>query len=666
MRHRSQRTGNWVNMLLYHPLCSLALFSALFMAASGWNAPERLRPHKDYALFFAVSQYQDSRLTDLSNSVKNAREIEAVLKDQYGFETEVVVDPKLDDIERKLEEYRRKFAGGALDKDGQLLIFFSGHGVKEYNNGYFLPADADPDRILRTGLPYNTWRPFISEINCKHILVAVDACYSVTFDPKWQSMGNPTFSRIGEMNEADRVLANHKEFPARIFFTSDSQEDIVPGRSNFARKFLEGLSKLQYKGTFVTSSELFANYIKLAQPAPRANEFEGDDPRSSFLFFPSEMVKADPRRFEQRQRDINVYAALQASPTISGCQQYLADFPEGNFRAEVTHLVLLLQEEQEWQFASLKNTEESYQAYQERFPGGRYVSEAAYRVKVIKSASQADESLKPIFGKRIFDPAQGNWIEIPDEMVFIRGGYFEMGDNFGDGSDDEKPVHIVSLSDFFLGTHEVTFDEYDAFCDATGYHRPSDYQGWGRGRRPVINVCWDDAIEYCNWRSRQENLQEVYVINGVEVVWRSNANGYRLPSEAEWEYAARSQGKKEPLTATLDGGGNDAYANFSGDDGYPYTAPVGSFPANSIGLHDMSGNVSEWCWDWYDEGYYEKSENSHDPRGPDSGSYHIIRGGSWEGFPTEGRCSNRSFDNREDYSSSLGFRLARNVVVMKN
>lgn len=619
------------------------------------------RTNKDYALFFAVSQYQDSRLTDLPNSVKNAREIEAVLKDKYGFETELVEDPKLDDIERKLEQYRQKFASGAFPKDGQLLIFFSGHGVKEYNNGYFLPADADPGRILRTGLSYNTWRPFISEINCKHILVAVDACYSVTFDPKWQSMETPTFQRIGEMNEADRVLANHKEFPARIFFTSDSQEDVVPGRSNFARKFLEGLSKLQYKGTFVTSSELFASYIKLAQPAPRANEFEGDDPRSSFLFFPSETVKADPRRFEQRQRDLDAYAALQANPTVAGCQQYLLDFPEGNFRAEVTQLVQQLQEEQEWQFASLKNTVESYQAYLERFPGGRYVSEADQRVRVIKSASQEAESLKPIPGKRVFDPAKSAWLEIPDNMAFIQGGSFEMGDNFGDGESDEKPVHTVTVSDFYLDIHETTFDEYDAFCEATGRSKPDD-QGWGRGKRPVISVSWLDAVEYCNWRSRQEGLQEVYTINGTTVSANWNANGYRLPTEAEWEYAARCRGKKEKWAGTSEEGALASYANYSENsskDGYEYTAPVGSFRANSIGLYDMSGNVWEWCWDWYDAGYYEQSKNSRDPKGPDSGSGRVLRGGSWFNGPAYARCANRNLGSPDGRISSDGFRLAR-------
>ena len=129
----------------------LLLFCLPFLAFAPERSGERapiIRPGKDYALFFAVHQYEDSQLTDLPNTVKNTREIEKVLKDKYAFETEFIENPKLDDIEQKLEEYRWKFASGAFPKDGQLLVFFSGHGVQEYNNGYFLPADADPDRIL--------------------------------------------------------------------------------------------------------------------------------------------------------------------------------------------------------------------------------------------------------------------------------------------------------------------------------------------------------------------------------------------------------------------------------------------------------------------------------------------------------------------------------------
>ena len=129
-------------------------------------------------------------------------------------------------------------------------------------------------------------------------------------------------------------------------------------------------------------------------------------------------------------------------------------------------------------------------------------------------------------------------------MVLVPGGTFNMGDVMNDNEEaNEKPVHTVTLSDFYLATHELTFAEYEAFCTATGHEKPDD-SDWGRNRRPVINVSWYDAVAYCNWRSQQEGLQEVYTINDEQVSANWNANGYRLPTEAEWEYAARQRGKK--------------------------------------------------------------------------------------------------------------------------
>ncbi len=628
------------------------------------------RPSKDYALFFAVSNYKNSSLTNLPNSIPDARAIAEVLEKSYGFKTEVIADPTLDVIEQKLNEYRDKFAKGSMAKDGQLLIFFSGHGVKEYENGYFLPADADPARLFRTAVAYNIWRPIISEIQCQHILVAVDACYSVTFDPSWESKNDPKFQRIGELSESERILENHKAYKNRIFFTADAKENTVPGRSNFARKLLEGLLANQYKGSFITSTELFANFVQKAQPAPRANHFEGDDPNSSFLFFPTQQVKVDPQRFDLRQRDIEAFRKIQQSPTVIACQQYLTDFLEGNFRGEVTAQLLQLQDEQEWQFALLKNTTAAYENYLRLYPNGKYTTEARSKISQPTSTTQVP-------------PAGARELELPD-FVFVKGGTFQMGDQFGDGSVYEKPVHSVTMSDFYMGIHEVTFEEYDAFCVATRRTKPSD-NGWGRDKRPVINVHWYDAVEYCNWRSKQEGLQQVYTIeqsrkdannksSSDDVKWTVTcnwaANGYRLPTEAEWEYAARGGGKKVRF-----GNGQDiaraSQINFDASASYKKdysetgtyrskTVEVGSLNSpNALGLHDMSGNVWEWCWDWYGDKYYGESSNSRDPRGPTSGQYRVVRGGSWNSNPNNCRAADRSRLNPSLRDNYFGFRLVR-------
>lgn len=272
---------------------------------------------------------------------------------------------------------------------------------------------------------------------------------------------------------------------------------------------------------------------------------------------------------------------------------------------------------------------------------------------------------------------------IPTGMVLVKGGTFEMGDVMGDKEYTNETVHSVTVSDFLLAKNELTFAEYDAFCKATSRELPGD-EGWGRGQRPVINVDWYDAIEYCNWRSTQENLQLAYTINkttkdannsnsGDTKKWtislNQGANGYRLPSEAEWEYAARAGGKKVRF-----GNGKDIAdpkeINFDASASYKKnyslvgeyrakTIPVGSLNSpNALQLHDLSGNVWEWCWDWYGSDYYNTSPGSN-PTGATSGSYRVCRGGSWFSCPANLRVAIRNGYTPSDRRNFVGFRLAR-------
>ncbi|MCK5521795.1 MAG: SUMF1/EgtB/PvdO family nonheme iron enzyme [Thiomargarita sp.] len=191
-------------------------------------------------------------------------------------------------------------------------------------------------------------------------------------------------------------------------------------------------------------------------------------------------------------------------------------------------------------------------------------------------------------------------------MVMIPAGSFQMGDIQGGGDSDELPVHWVSVNAFAMGRYEVTFAEYDRFADATGRGKPDD-EGWGRGNRPVINVSWNDATAYTAWLSTQ------------------TGKAYRLPTEAEWEYAARAGTEKKYWWGN-DIGSNQA--NCSGDycgDSFEYTALVGSFAANPYGLYDTVGNVWEWTCSEYESSYNGKEEycGSGDSWQP------VVRGGSW-------------------------------------
>jgi len=225
------------------------------------------------------------------------------------------------------------------------------------------------------------------------------------------------------------------------------------------------------------------------------------------------------------------------------------------------------------------------------------------------------------------------------EMVRIPAGSFKMGDIQGGGFSNEKPVHRVSVSAFALGKYEVTFAEYDKFAQATGKSKPSD-SGWGRGNRPVIDVSWNDAVAYAKWLSQQ------------------TGHTYRLPTEAEWEYAARAG------TTTKYWWGNKIGSNKANCDGCgsrwddKQTAPVGSFRANQYGIYDTVGNVWEWCSDIYREDYYSSSPHSN-PKGPSTGRDRVLRGGSWGSDAQYARAAFRFDVGPGDRSHGIGFRLVR-------
>jgi formylglycine-generating enzyme required for sulfatase activity len=262
---------------------------------------------------------------------------------------------------------------------------------------------------------------------------------------------------------------------------------------------------------------------------------------------------------------------------------------------------------------------------------------------------------------------------VPDNMVRINGGTFTMGSpaNEPERSADEVQ-HQVTVSSFYMGKYEVTQREYQEVMGTN----PSYFKG---DNLPVENVSWYDAVEYCNKRSQREGLTAVYTINKNQrdpnnysdyddekwtVTWNRNANGYRLPTEAEWEYACRA-GTTTPFST-----GNNITTNQAnyGNGGLPLmekTMAVGSFLLNAWGLYDMHGNVWEWCWDWFGE-YSSRSQT--DPVGVVSGDVRVLRGGNWANNTMFLRSANRGGEIPSYGYSTLigspifghGFRLVRN------
>jgi formylglycine-generating enzyme required for sulfatase activity len=284
----------------------------------------------------------------------------------------------------------------------------------------------------------------------------------------------------------------------------------------------------------------------------------------------------------------------------------------------------------------------------------------------------------------------------PSGMPLIPAGSFTMGDTLGDGEAYELPAHTVYVSAFYMEKNLVSYVLWQQVYQwATSHDYVFDHAGSGKApNHPVQTVSWHDAVKWCNARSEMEGLTPCYYYDASQtMIYRSGqgdletncvnwvANGYRLPTEAEWEKAARGglAGHRFPWTDvdTIDWSQANYYAcpscflyDVNSTEGYdaafadgvfPYTSPVGYFAPNGYGLYDMVGNVWEWCWDWYNSMYYSSSPGT-DPRGPSPDWFlvRVLRGGSWAGGANSTRCASRYGTWIPGESSTdFGFRCVR-------
>ena len=275
----------------------------------------------------------------------------------------------------------------------------------------------------------------------------------------------------------------------------------------------------------------------------------------------------------------------------------------------------------------------------------------------------------------------------PIGMALIPAGVFTMGYSIGDSDiTDANPTNVY-VSAFYMDTNLVSYSQWQLVYNwATNHGYGFVHAGAGKAaNHPVQTVDWYDTVKWCNARSQQARLTPAYYADagftqvftngdGSTTVYLNLANnGYRLPTEAEWEKAARGglSGQRFPWGNTI----SESQANYYGNTvisydlgpngynaafatgGYPYTSPVGSFAANGYGLYDMAGNVFEWCWDWYGIPYAGGS----DPRGPPPGNNRVLRGGSWDRNALNARCASRSYYIPYYPNYAVGFRCVRGL-----
>ncbi|MGC9366197.1 MAG: SUMF1/EgtB/PvdO family nonheme iron enzyme [bacterium] len=271
----------------------------------------------------------------------------------------------------------------------------------------------------------------------------------------------------------------------------------------------------------------------------------------------------------------------------------------------------------------------------------------------------------------VYDLNPGNFVldqYLENNLILLTcDSFFYMGSDSTEAGHvhDEFPIHKVSLSGFYIDINEVTNSEYKSFCNQTGYPYPTDPGFTGMSNYfdsfpdyPVVMVSWQDAARFCNWLSGRDGLELQYDTTD----WSCRfTNGYRLPTEAEWEFAARG-GLYQCSYPWGDESPGD-HCNWANDLLYPYTSPIRSFDQNGFGLYDMAGNVLEWTNDFYSSNYYPNSPQQ-DPHGPSTGMYKVIRGGSWFDGEANLRCAcrNPAEPNCADIfikANTLGFRVVR-------
>jgi formylglycine-generating enzyme required for sulfatase activity len=602
---------------------------------------------RSYALVIGIDDYRSASWPRLSQAVNDAEKVAEALR-LKGFDVTLRNDLDSDALEETLENF---FIDKGADPEARLFVWYAGHGHTVDGEGYLIPADgagtSDMRQFRRKALSLRRFGEFVRLADSKHVYTVFDSCFAGTIFNVARSSPPPAITRVTSQ-------------PVRQFLSSGDAGQTVSDDGTFASLFVDAMSgkrRSDLNGDgYITGSEMgafltdsIANYTNNKQ-VPRQGKL--NDPKydtGDFVFL----------------------ASLTNSPLVR--QAITAGLP-GDSSFSVEDLASQLDANKKARQAWTDKLQDMNNAYQQvlgidrsrnadstlkisawqRFntafaednpysvEDNTLRSEANKRIQALEKAARKPRqvaSLGSTSGGAL--SSTGKACADCPEMVLIPAGSFRMGNLNGGGDSDEKPVHRVDVAAFGLGKYEVTFAQYDAFARATNNTLPDD-EGWGRGSRPVTNISWKDAQAYVKWLSGKTGTR------------------FRLPSEAEWEYAARA-GTTTKYSWGDDVGRNNAVCGDCGSqwDG-KQTAPVGQFRANAFGLYDMHGNVWEWTEDCSHDSYGGAPSNgaawtvgSCDNR--------VLRGGSWQFTAAFLRAANRYRDTPAWRINNDGLRVAQDL-----
>ncbi|AEE53164.1 SUMF1/EgtB/PvdO family nonheme iron enzyme [Haliscomenobacter hydrossis] len=610
------------------------------------------RPNgKNYLLAIAIDAYKNC--SQLNNAVNDAAAFIDLMTSRYNVETAHVTFIKDEQATKRSIDLAFLRLIKLITPQDNLIVYFSGHGrYDEHYGGNWVPVEAGiRDDDWPDYLSNDQVKSYLSRIKSFHTFLIADSCFS----------GSLFIDKSKEKFSGDRRDTE----PSRWGLTSGKKEIVSDGQpgqhSPFAAALLDVLRKADQPPGVMRICDLV-----LEKVAANAQQMPMGSPLQVVGHQGGQLV------FYFREDEEQAWALAQGADTIRAYTDFYDKYPYGNYTEQALDKLEELEEKSAWDKVP-KNRQALLLRYLRENPRSPYVKEAQRLLDALRGAEattpiEEKGEIQPVFQAQAPPAIVVPKLIVPEHMILVKGGSFDMGDVMSDKEFYEERVHTVTLSDFMIAKFQLTFAEYDTFCEATGRELPDD-AGWGRGEKPVINVSWFDAIDYCNWCSEQEGLQQVYQIVNQNVSPNWNTNGYRLPTTAEWEYAARSRGEKVRF-----GNGknvaNPKEINFKGLESNQSqysmvgeyrekTVPVGSLNSpNALGLYDMSGNVWEWCWDWYEKGYFSNTPVTN-PHGSNNGSERVLRGGSWGTVPSFCRVSSRSKFNPVERNEYIGFRVAR-------
>lgn len=569
--------------------------------------------HATGRIAFVVGNSNYDEIAPLANPVNDASDIGRQLR-ALGFE---LYGDKvhLDLNERQLQRLFNGFAEAANNK--QIAFFyFAGHGMQFDGDPHILPVDIPDDElnvVKRDALGLNGLLDQLSG-RAELTLAVFDACREI---PNYQREIKKRTRGGSEGGWRGLSRPNVQVSSTLIAYSGGSGELVADGsgrNSPYTGLLLEHLHKNKLRETGYDIPQVFQE-VSWAFPQRHSGQrpeviVQGVRPNVYYL---ASALTPDP---------------IPPAP-LPNKGRFAINVTPGNARVCFYH-------QSEWRCERSYELPlgQSYPVYASASGFNPYES----RARLSRNGTPLDIRLVSSAPIPPAEPQAPDRKPYEPEMVLVKGGCFQMGSPESEaGRDDDERQHRVCVEDVYAGKYEVTFAQYDEFARQTSKPLPNDW-GWGRGNRPVINVSWVAATAYAKWLSKQ------------------TGKSYRLPTEAEWEYAARGG------SGTAYWWGNDIGSSRANCDGCgsrwddKQTAPVGSFAANGFGLHDTVGNVWEWTCSQFDKGY----GGSEGLCEKDQGARRALRGGSWRSDPSRARSAGRD-KGVPDTGVGLGFRVFQDV-----